>query len=414
MKVAIINKSDSLGGAAVVSRRLMQALCKEGIEAEMLVMEAMNPENDNITQYGRNLEGKIHFLSERLDIFLNNNFSRPNLFKVSTAKYGFDLSKHPIVKNADAILINWINQGAMSLDGIESLCKSKKPIFWTMHDMWECTGICHHALECDRYKNECGNCPFLSSYNPHDLSYKTFLRKKALYKYPNLHFVAVSNWLKEKCSESALLKDKDVHVIPNAFPIEKFSFKRRKNLEGIPEDKKVIIMGAARLDDPIKGFDMMVESMNEIANNRPDLAQKLHLLLYGTIRDASMLDKINISFNYLGKINSSDRVAVLYESSDIVVSTSLYETLSGTLIEGAAAGCIPVTFGNGGQKDIVTHLKTGYIADYKSPISIANGIDWAINNPIPRIELHNNIKSKFSSNIVAAHYIDIIEKFLKK
>ena len=41
MKLVIINKSDSRGGAAVVSFRLMKELRKKGVEASMLVAEKL-------------------------------------------------------------------------------------------------------------------------------------------------------------------------------------------------------------------------------------------------------------------------------------------------------------------------------------------------------------------------------------
>ena len=39
----------------------------------------------------------------------------------------------------------------LSLKNIEKILASGKPVVWTMHDMWPCTGICHHARECTRY-----------------------------------------------------------------------------------------------------------------------------------------------------------------------------------------------------------------------------------------------------------------------
>ena len=38
MKIVLINHSDSAGGAAVVSLRLVQALAEQGVDARMLVM----------------------------------------------------------------------------------------------------------------------------------------------------------------------------------------------------------------------------------------------------------------------------------------------------------------------------------------------------------------------------------------
>ena len=103
MKVVIINKSDSVGGAAVVARRLLYALRRAGVDAKMLVMRASQPHGDEIEEYGNNLKGRFLFLAERAEIFARNGFSRKNLFKVSTARTGFDLSNHPDVVNADVI-----------------------------------------------------------------------------------------------------------------------------------------------------------------------------------------------------------------------------------------------------------------------------------------------------------------------
>ena len=102
----------------------------------------------------------------------------------------------------------------------------------------------------------------------------------------------------------------------------------------------------------------------------------------------------------------------LYASSKVVLSTSLYETLPGTLIEGQAAGCVPVSFGQGGQKDIIDHKKTGYIAEYKSPESIADGIMWALENAPERNALHNEVHNRFAADVVAQRYIDLCNQLL--
>ena len=97
-----------------------------------------------------------------------------------------------------------------------------------------------------------------------------------------------------------------------------------------------------------------------------------------------------------------------------VISTSLYETLPGTLIEGQASGCLPVTFGKGGQADIVEHLKTGYIAEYKDPASVAKGIEWALEANILREFLHSEVERKFSAAKIAQQYIELFDKVTRK
>ena len=46
MKIAIINKSDLNGGAAVVSYRLMNALREHGVDAKMLVTEKLGKDGN--------------------------------------------------------------------------------------------------------------------------------------------------------------------------------------------------------------------------------------------------------------------------------------------------------------------------------------------------------------------------------
>lgn len=414
MKVTLLNHSDSLGGASVVTYRLMQALRKEGIDVRLLVMSKTG-NDENVTPYHSHRVHKCVFLMERLNIFLRNGLSKANLFKVSTASHGVSLASHPLIVDADVIAINWVNQGMLSLNEIENIAQLGKPIVWTMHDMWCLTGICHHALECDGYKKQCGNCQFISGgKRKNDLSHSTWLKKQALYQNTNIQFVAVSNWLANKCKESTLLGNKHIEVIHNAFPIDSYFITPTSKVEGygIDYNKNLILMGAARLDDPIKGFDYAIEALNIFAQQNPDMAKCCEVIFFGDIRNPQLLTKISMPYRHLGRINSADTIRQLYASAKVVISTSLYETLPGTLIEGQAAGCVPVSFGKGGQADIIDHKVTGYIADYKSSQSIADGIVWAIEASPNREMLHESVRKKFASQVIAQKYIKLFKSLI--
>lgn len=411
MKVAIINRSDAKGGAAVFTYRLMCALRAQGVDASMLVCDAAGGV-PHVVDYAQPIADRYHFLAERWQIFCNNGFSCENLFKVDTADWGRDLSAHPVVRDADVILLNWINQGALSLSSIHKLCRSGKPVVWTMHDMWNCTGICHHAYDCDHYRQQCGCCPYLSSSHSHDLSYRSWCKKNNLYSAPNLHFVAVSNWLAEKCAYSSLLGDKAVTVIPNSLPVDDFAALRRPNADyDIPSHRKLIALGAARLDDPVKGFDYLIAATRSLKEHYPQHEDNFHLLLFGDIRDASLLHKIAIPYTYLGSVKPHE-VSHILTHADVLLSTALYESFGGTLIEGQAAGCVPVTFGSGGQVDIVEHLRTGYIAQYKSSDDLARGIEWAASCGIERSFLHDEVVRRFSPHVVSRRYIELFNSLL--
>ena len=201
----------------------------------------------------------------------------------------------------------------------------------------------------------------------------------------------------------------DVQVVPNAFPIGDFAPEYAPYAD-IPKDKTVLVMGAARLDDDVKGFPMLI-AMTEQLSRLPE-GKNMHLVLFGDIRDAQLLSKLAIPYTYLGRVSPRD-VSGIYRASHVVLSTSLYETLPGTLIEGMASGCMAVSFGRGGQADIIEHQRTGYIARFGDAADFAQGVVWASANALPRTSLHESMRSKFAAEQVAQRYSEIFEKITK-
>ena len=305
---------------------------------------------------------------------------------------------------ADALLLGWTNQGMLSLDDIGRLTRLGKSVIWTMHDMWPCTGVCHHAYECREYVSDCANCPLLPSGST--LASKTLHRKAQLYGNSNIHFVAVSNWLADCCRQSTLLHNQQVTVIGNPFPASEYAcdFTPRP---GLPADALVIAMGAARLDDPVKGFDLLIASMQHMRKHNPAMADRLHLLLYGELRDTSLLGQLPVSHTHLGYISDINAV---FRQAHIVLSTSRYESFGYTLLEGMASGCIPVTTGAGGQVDIVRHLYNGYVTGSNDPVDVARGIEWAATARIDRSDQHRWVADHFDAPIIAQKILDILSR----
>lgn len=417
MKVVIINKSDSTGGAAVVSYRLMEALCDAGVDARMLVAERLH-DDPRVGMAAPNLRLKASFLRERLGIFLHNGMNRDTLFKIDTASCGVPLYRHPWVKEADVICLNWINQGLLGIDDIHRLLRLGKPVVWTMHDMWNMTGVCHHAGECPRWRQTCGECPLLGTRKGHgDISASTWQRKHKLYNRPGrrIHFVAVSHWLEDKAAESGLLAGQDVSVIPNAFH---FDDEAPEFSDGFRGDRCRILFGAARLDDTVKGLSIMVRATEILASDYPDIAENCELVTFGNVKNPDSIAHFGISHTHRGLL-SPDETRRLYGTGDIVASTSLYETLPGTLVEGQAWGCVPVATDRGGQRDIVDHGRTGYIAHFdgveNTARDIARGIAYAYgelqkNGAALRHAMLSSARSRFSAQSVAAMYLDLFAR----
>lgn len=406
MKVLLLSTNESKGGAAMVTLRLTRALRDAGIDARMLVGNGDCSE-PWISRVGQ-LRLKTAKVAERGEIFLNNGLDMHDLWKVSSARFGAGVCNHKWVKEADVIVLNWVNQGLMSLADIEALVAMNKPVVWWMHDLWCATGICHLPGDCLRFEGECGDCPFLHGCaRPADLSRKVWERKMRVFANSGIRFVAVSRWQRDVALRSSLLGGMDIEVIPHAFPVEDYDFK------GVQGEKRTIVMGAARLDDAVKNLPLAVESLNRFKASYPQIAAQTEAVFFGGLRDASIFNALELPHRYLGPLDA-DSVRRLYSSASVVLSTSRFETMGATLMEGMAAGAIPVTFATGGQGDIVTHGENGFIATTGSADSVASCLAAALapEPPFAREAQHLSVAARFSAPAVANRFITLFKSLL--
>ncbi len=414
MKIVIISRSDDTGGAAVVSLRLMNALRAKGVDAKMLVCEKRT-DSPFVELAASSRRIRQAFLIERLKIFISNGLNRDTLFRIDTAEEGLPLWRHPLVKEADVVCLAWVNQGMLSLKGVSKLIKMGKPLVWTMHDEWNFTGICHHAFNCRRFHQNCGDCPLLGKKaSPTDLSAKTWRRKKSVCNLRGINYVAVSRWLAREAASSSLLGDQPMTVIPNPFDLSL----RPSDCRSMK--KKVILFGAARLDDSIKGLPILAEATRILSNRFPEVAEKMELWTFGNVKDADSLTHFGIAHKHLGRISGAKALADTYAAADMVVSPSHFENLPGTLVEAQAYGCVPVAFLRGGQDDIIDDGKTGIIVEYSDDLHLAaeafaegilKGLRLAAEPDVKR-RMRASVEQRFSADAVAERYISLFNNLL--
>ncbi len=397
MKVVLINHSDSKGGASVVSYRLVKALRSLGVEASMLVVHKAT-DDDWVVCAAPRWRARLPFYAETAKIYVANGFRRDGIFSLSIGGDGLPLSRHPLVRDADAVLLAWVNQGMLSLGEISRIA-SRKPLVWTMHDMWCLTALCHHAGTCTRYHDPegCRKCPMLDARADFsDLAANIWYAKQRLYGETDIRFVAVSNWLRDRCLDSRLMDSQSISVIPNAFPVEEFYS------APVAGGKKIILMGAARLDDPIKGLPYAVEALNKLGEADAEA------VFFGALRNPGALDGLRFPHRYIGPVADPDKLHRLFASAHAVISTSLYETLPGTLIEGQAAGAMPVSFDRGGQADIIRSDNDGRLVHFGNTDAFASALAEVIATDHNRQALRATVAERFSAEAVARQYIDML------
>lgn len=419
MKVLLLNTSDRTGGAAIACYRLMDALNANGVEAKMLVRDKIT-DNPNVVSVNTNGWTKLinlwRFLWERLIIILHNGFSKKNLFRVSMANTGNDISKHPMVQEADIIHLHWINQGFLSLEGIDKLAQLGKPILWTMHDQWPYTGLCHYVDGCKNYIQHCHYCPQINSKTNNDLSSQIFKKKKNIFQSDKgITLVGCSNWIAKCAKDSGILGMATfVTSIPNAINVSQYlkhnstdSFRKEFNL---PRSKKLILFGACKVTDKRKGVDFMIAACKRLLNY--SFSSEVAVVVFGSKSEelSNLLDVLVINVGY---INSSEQMVSLYNAVDLFLIPSLEDNLPNTIMESMACGTPCVGFNTGGIPEMIDHKVNGYVAGYKDADDLANGIHWVLEES-DYVQLSQNARKKveacYSEDVVAKQYKELYQK----
>lgn len=417
MRILIVSTNERTGGAAVASKRLMEALNSNGVKAKMLVS---NKETTSVTVVGlnRKIAMRLKFIWERWCIFTHLHFSRRHLFEIDIANAGANITSLREFKEADVIHLAWINQGMLSLGDIKKIIASGKPIVWTMHDMWCATAICHYSRACTLYNNMCAPCCLLpNGGSEHDLSRKIWKRKLRLYKDSNIAFVACSRWLEGQAKTSALLNGQYVTNIPNPIDTRVYCKKDKGKARlqaGLPADKRLILFVAQRVTDERKGMAYFIEAINTLVAAYPDMKTNTGIAILGGSAD-EMAEELPLSVYPLGYVTDEKAIVNIYNSADTYVLPSLEDNLPNTIMEAMACGVPCVGFDVGGIPEEIDHLKNGYVAQFESSDDLAKGINWVINEAdydLLSKQAVSKVASAYSQQSVAARYTDVYNKVL--
>ncbi|MGQ1889435.1 glycosyltransferase family 4 protein [Thermophagus sp. OGC60D27] len=368
MNVLHINKSDQNGGAALASVRLLNALRENGTEAQMLVLQnqSLHPGISPLAKTRRDLLFQnLKFMAE-IAYFTRHEKNRQHRFSFSTACAGTDISGHPMVKKADILHLHWINQGFLSLKDLKKLIATRKPIVWTLHDLWPVTGGCHYPGGCDAFSASCGFCPLLKRPGKKDLSARQFSQKQNIYSDASITFVGCSNWIKKMAEHSSLAKtiQRPIYQIFNPIDISLFSPKKKEKIRqqlGLPLNKKLILFGAANISDPRKGTNLLLKALQNMASIQPDLKQKVELIAFGKNTN-DFQHKLNFYLHNIGIVNSQKKMASLYQAADAFVLPSLQDNLPNTVVESLSCGTPVVAFKIGGVPEMIRHKENGFLA----------------------------------------------------
>ena len=387
----------------------MKALNNNGVKARMLVRDKESA-SPTVVQLPPSPMHNWHFLWERLVIFVRCRLSRKHLFEIDIANAGYDITRLKEFKEADVIHLHWVNQGMLSLKGIDKILRSGKPVVWTMHDIWPATGICHLTLGCRNFTSSCNHCRLLPGGGSNDdLSSRVWRMKKKILAQENVYYVACSRWLESEAKASALLRGHKLTSIPN--PIDTHIYNSRCSREearrrlGLPADKQLILFASQRATNPNKGMDYLVAACRILQKSQ----MTCEVIILGGHAE-ELVDLLPLKAHPLGYVNDEQRMVDVYRAADVFVLPSLSENLPNTIMEAMACGVPCVGFRVGGIPEEIDHRRNGYVADYRSAEDLARGISWVLTEAdyeaLSRSAIQK-VAQNYSQQSVAMKYLDV-------
>ncbi|MBK4732482.1 glycosyltransferase family 4 protein [Oxynema sp. CENA135] len=415
LNVVHLSTFDISGGAARAAYRVHQGLKKFGVNSQMLVRVKSSQDPKVLapkTGFGKVFSRfRANLNSFPLKFYSGLNY---NSFSPQWCPDGIDERVATIAP--DIVCLHWVGNGYLQL---ETLAKLKKPLIWTLMDMWPFTGGCYYSGDCDRYRVNCGACPFLNSQKESDLSRWIWNRKAKVWKELNLTVVAPSQWLAQCARSSSLLRDCRVEVIPFALdtqtykPIDRHTARQILNL---PQDKDLILFGAIQATkDPRKGFSLLQEALQQLSHSQ--WQDRSELVIFGSSQPEQPID-LGLKTNYLGHLHDDISLSIAYAAADVAIVPSKEEAFGQTASESLACGTPVVTFNATGLKDIVDHQQNGYLVKPFDSEDLARGIAWVLDDRDRHRQLKIAARAKaereFSLELQASRYVDLFTEILER
>ncbi len=414
IKVFHINYSDSAGGAARAANRLHLALSNENIQSHMCVLHSQELSENIISPKGYWNKLKRKFARKREEA---QNNAYPERFPYHFS--GTSPSNGLIIKllkkqNPDLIHLHWVNRGTLSIEEIAAL---NKPIVWTMHDMWPFTGGCHYSNGCESYQTICQECPILNTNDKKNLASLTWQKKHNLWQNKNIHFISPSKWLADCAQKSALLKNADLKIIPNAIDTNEFQpllTESARKKWGIPLDKFTLLFGATAADKDLrKGYEALRQALSQLTQK-----EKFHAIVFGC--EASQQNQIEgIATTFAGHIHKNSELQELYASANVTILPSLAENLSNVILESMACGTPVIAFSIGGNADAIKPFHNGHLSDAITPLALKKAIEQFFEkaqdphfNNTCRANARQTVLDLFDAPKIAHQHIDFYKTLL--
>lgn len=394
-KVLHICESD-VGGAGIAASRLNHALQKSGIDSRMLVINKRRTDK-SVFKYLPSIYSRI--IGHLPIPYKQNKYCRfhrnaiPHYEITTYPEAIYDISKHPLIKEADIINLHWLGNMLNYHDFFHS---TSKPIVWTLHDMNPFLGCAHYMGDVMR--------------NPDDKFMEERLRnlkENAYKKCQSITVVELCPWMQKYSSQSNAFKDRQHVIIPNSIDTDVFRLRDRlivRNALGLPTDTPLIMFCCQDLNNRRKGFDLLINAL-------PKLKENCQFVVVG---NPEGIEIQNQNMYFFGTVSDELLLSLLYSSADLFVIPSREDNLPNTMLESLCCGTPVLSFSNGGMADTIIPGINGILVDDQTSDGLIGGIElfFKEKDNYSRYKISTEARQRFSPQIQAAKYDKLYQSLL--
>ena len=404
MRILHLSHSYTNGGAAIAAKRIHLSV-KPGVVSKMLVNDECSEDDEDVINISNN---KFERLKTKIKNYLETKLKKLAGYKdgyssLSIFKSGIIKNNKALLDNSDIIHLHWINR---SLISVEEIGEIKKPIIWTLHDMWMFSGARHYSKSTKE------------DFVINNLVEKIMcIRKINAWKKLKMQIVVPSRWMELNFKKSLWSKYFDCVVIPNPIDLKIWKPKeveKSKRALGLCKNSRIILFGAiGGTGDRRKGFSYL-ESALKLLTDKCKGLENIILVTFGG-PELKKINGVNV-FNY-GEVKDINFLTAIYSAADVFVSPSIQETFGQTSLESLACGTPVVAFDETGTEDLIHHKLNGYLAKNGCINDLIQGIIWGLETTKnKRKVVEDCIKSveKFNSDNIGEQYKKLYMKMLLK
>ena len=240
MNIIHISNSNQIGGAARAATRIHESLLDNNINSKIWVNDKVGDDSNVFSTAGKYFK-VLKIIKILIARFLTKLLKTNNPSLHSPQIFSSRWIKKINKSDADVIHLHWFQHEMISISEIP---KIKKPIVWTLHDMWGFCGAEHISYD-KRWKEGYKKKNRPKTESGFDLNLWTWKRKIKYWKKP-IHLIAPSRWMEKAVKDSFLMKDWNVTQIPNPLDIDiwkPMDKKIARNAFNLPTNLPIVLFG---------------------------------------------------------------------------------------------------------------------------------------------------------------------------